>query len=252
MAPKHVHGRVHRDCQDPRCREARYRYMKRWKLDRVRGVKRLTDPGQVRLHVLTLLGQGWSARGVAGAAGVAPQTVTRLVRGDAKSIGRATAAKILAVDPDALPAEASHQTAEPFVPRVGTVRRLQALMFMGYSQRDLRGYGISAANLLNQQGRWVTRSTHDKVAAVYAKLAHVPGPTSRSRHEAIKRGYIGPLAWDDIDHDEYPDTDELADYRKQCGTARGYDRHRREGTEACDACRRARNDAYREQLEVAS
>ena len=156
-----------------------------------------------------MLGTGWTHRAIAGAAGVAPQTVTRLTRGAAKSIGRETAAKILAVRIDQVPSAPSAQTSEPFVSRVGSVRRIQALMFMGYSGRDLRAHGVNSYNVLNQQGRWVTRSTHDKVAAVYRTISHIPGPTPRSRREAERRGYVGPAAWEDIDHDLEPSVDRI-------------------------------------------
>jgi hypothetical protein len=207
MTPHAGHPGTYRECRHPDCNTYRTRYRKRWQLERERGISRTVDPRPVALHVAALIGAGWTHRAIAGAAGVAPQTVTRLTRGVAKSIGREAAGKILAVDVAQVPSIASHQTAEPFVSRVGTVRRIQALMFMGYSGRDLRAYGINSYNLLNQQGRWVTRSTHDKVAAVYRGLSHVPGPTPRSRREAERRGYVGPAAWEDIDLDAAPDVE---------------------------------------------
>lgn len=208
MTAPHVHGRLHRACQHPDCKTARAKYAKKWKLDHERGIPRTIDPTPARLHVAHLLGQGWTCRGIAGAAGLAPQTVTRLARGEARKIGRTTAAKILAIDTGTLPAQASVQTTEPFVPRIGTVRRLQALMYMGYSHPDLKARGLDSSNILNQTGTWVTRSTHDRVAAVYRELAHKEGPHPRSRYEAMKRGYVGPTAWDDIDHDLEPENED--------------------------------------------
>lgn len=207
--PHAGHPGTYRECRHPDCDAYRARYRKRWQLDRERGIARTVDPRRAALHVAALLGAGWTHRAIAGAAGVAPQTVTRLTRGEAKSIGREAEAKILGVQVDQIPSTPSHQTTEPFVSRVGSVRRVQALMFMGYSGRDLRAHGINSCNVLNQQGRWVTRSTHDRVAAVYRELSHVPGPTPRSRREAERRGYVGPAAWEDIDHDLEPSVDRI-------------------------------------------
>lgn len=118
------------------------------------------------------------------------------------------ATRILAIPVDALPERPSAQTREPFVSRVGTVRRIQALIFMGWPHRELSTRsGLRTHPLLSQQGRWVTRTTHDKIAALYDELAMVPGPSLHSRGWARRLGYVGPLAWDDIDHDLAPNTD---------------------------------------------
>lgn len=203
--------RQHRSCDHPECVAARAKYAKQWRLDRHRGIRRTIDPTEATLHVATLQGAGWSARAIAAAAEVAPQTVTRLIRGDAKSVGRDTAAKILAVNPEQVPAKASHQTTEPFVPRIGTNRRIQAMLAMGWPLTYLHDvYGINTATLY-QQGTWVTRTTHDKVARAYADLAHRRGPSERTRSRARAKGYLDPLAWDDIDHDAEPDISEHHD-----------------------------------------
>lgn len=124
---------------------------------------------------------------------------------------RALVEKIMSVDPTRIPSKASTQTTEPFVPRTGTVRRIQALMAIGYSHSDLASRGVDSRNLLNQQGRWVTRTTHDHVAARYRELSRRPGPTPRAAREAAKRGYLGPAAWDNIDRDPEPDRTEVTD-----------------------------------------
>lgn len=207
----HEHGNLHRNCPDPACIETRARYMKRWRFDRAHGLTRTTTADLARLHVSTMIGIGWSARAVAGAAGVSPQTVTRLLDPEQTAIYKTTAVKLLAVDPFTLPSTPSHQTAEPMVPRVGTVRRLQALLFMGWTTKHLyEVYGINPTTLY-QQGRWVTRTTHDKVAAAYRALSHRPGPSERTRARARATGYVSPADWDDIDHDLEPQADPAAD-----------------------------------------
>lgn len=201
----HTHGVVHFDCYHPDCVAACARYQKRWKYERAHGLLRLTSAEGVRLHIATLRGNGWSLRSIAGASGLSPTTMSSIASAGQGKVARPTAAAIMAIDPTSLPQEPSSQTTEPFVPRVGTVRRLQALMAIGYSHTDLAAAGIDSRNLLNQQGRWVTRTTHDNVAEKYRELSRRPGPTPRSARTAAKLGYHGPAAWDDIDRDPEPE-----------------------------------------------
>lgn len=179
-------------------------------------ITRTDDP---RTHLYALLGAGWTLRAIAAHAGVHASALSRYHRGDDLPH---VASAILRVDPNdyatrTTPVRHGEQ-AEPFVPRIGTVRRLQALMRLGWPAREinarLHALGIvdkrAAENLLAQPGRWVTRSRHDAVAKVYRDLCTTPGPSSRSRTRAEKAGYPGPMDWDDIDRDEAPEKpDEL-------------------------------------------
>lgn len=185
-------------------------YHKRWKYDVAHGNYRTTSTEPVLRHLATLEGAGWSMRAVAGSAGVSVQVLCH-VRGGQRMMRKDIAAKVLAVRPDTLPQAPSHQTSEPFVPRIGTVRRLRALMTMGWSAQAMAEHLDGRAphwvyNLLNQQGRWVTRSTHDEVARLYRDLCTKPGPSRATANRARRRGFPGPLDWDDIDHDLEPDT----------------------------------------------
>ncbi|WP_193613134.1 helix-turn-helix domain-containing protein [Nocardioides lijunqiniae] len=210
MILNHAHGVVTTKCKHPECVKSWSRYLKRWRYDRSHGLLRLTDPTTVRLHIATLQGAGWSMRAIAAEAGTSPTTISRYMSNSAAKVSKLIVERVMSVDPSLVPSKASTQTTEPFVPRTGTVRRIQALMAMGYSHTDLAARGIDSRNLLNQQGRWVTRTTHDQVAQKYRQLCRRPGPTERSIREAAKRGYLGPAAWDDIDRDPEPDTTEEA------------------------------------------
>jgi AraC-like DNA-binding protein len=193
-------------------REAKLR-----RVEYARGVRRIVDAGPARNHVHTLMGHGWSLRAIAGAAGLSPAAVHR-VHQDRHNINRTTAAKILAISLDSLPEQPSQAVTEPFVPRVGTVRRIQALLFMGHSHADMTARsGIATANVQHQQGRWVTRSTHDAIAALYDDLWMTPGPSTKAQSFARRYGYAGPLAWDDIDHDPAPlvDAEREGDFQAQ-------------------------------------
>lgn len=165
---------------------------------------------RARLHLLTLTAAGWSLRAIAGATGV-PATVLSRYRRGLEQHRYDVPVKVLAVDATAIPRTPSKGTTEPFVSRVGTVRRIQALLAMGWRHQDINErLGAVRTNrsalLLAQQGRWVTRSTHDRVAAIYRELANRRGPSERTRARARKLGYATPAQWDDIDRDEAPET----------------------------------------------
>lgn len=211
MSLEHAHGVTNPKCKHPACIKACARYLKRWRYERSHGLLRLTDPAAVRLHIATLQGAGWSMRAIAAEAGTSPTTISRYMGHDAAKVTLVLVERIMSIDPEQIPSKASTQTTEPFVPRTGTVRRIQALMAIGYSHADLAARGIDSRNLLNQQGRWVTRTTHDNVAEKYRQLSRRPGPTDRSIREAVKRGYLGPAAWDDIDRDPEPEPEHTTD-----------------------------------------
>lgn len=179
-------------------------YQKRYQLRKLRGETAYVDTTAARTHIATLQGLGWSLRSIAGQSGVAVGTVHRIATKRQHQARPAAVMAIVSVHPSSLPSKPSTQTSEPFVPRVGTVRRIQALLFMGWSHAELKRRGVDSANLLHQQGRWVTRSTHDTVSAVFARLWMTPGPSTRTASRAKARGYSGPLDWDDIDHDTEP------------------------------------------------
>jgi hypothetical protein len=182
-------------------------YRKRWRLDQARGIKRFIDPEPCARHIAILREAGWSNRSIAAAAGVAADTIGRMAKDRAKYVNRNTAVKILAINPEQVPAKASNGHESLFVPRVGTQRRIQALLFMGWPYRILHGYGINSSTLY-QKGNWVDRRTHDAVAEAYAQLVHTVGPSERTRRAAVKAGYVGPLAWEDIDLDAGPILDD--------------------------------------------
>lgn len=88
----------------------------------------------------------------------------------------------------------------------GTARRLQALVSIGYSLTELsRRLDLHAqylGQLTNRPTATVAEKTYSAVRALFAELwAHpVEDPTGRrARALARAHGWVGPLAWDDID-----------------------------------------------------
>lgn len=103
------------------------------------------------------------------------------------------------------------------IPAVGVARRVQALVALGWSFRQIAariGVDHGLPCRWARSTNWVTRSTHERVSALFEELCMTPPPTStpRLRREATyartvarKHGWLPPLAWDDIDNpDEQP------------------------------------------------
>lgn len=85
------------------------------------------------------------------------------------------------------------------VSAIGIKRRLQALQVMGWPRPEImRRLGVS------DHGTWLTvvdnvrPQTLDRVRAVYDELWDKPGPSAWTRSWALNRGYLPPMAWDDV------------------------------------------------------
>lgn len=86
------------------------------------------------------------------------------------------------------------------VDATGTRRRIQALMAIGHTGRqimtELGWSGAALGAQFYQQDR-VYRATAERVAAVYARLSDTPGTSSRTRLLAQRNGWLPPIWWDD-------------------------------------------------------
>src|SRR5690606_21127784 len=107
-------------------------HQKRHQLRKLRGETAYVDATRARHHIASLRAAGWSLRSIAGTSGVPTTTLSQIARGQQATARPETVARLLALDPDAI-ATRSDGTDDPFVSRVGTVRRLQALLTMGWS-----------------------------------------------------------------------------------------------------------------------
>ncbi|WP_159622692.1 helix-turn-helix domain-containing protein [Ruania rhizosphaerae] len=177
------------------------RYYKQWRYERSQGHLRLTDPTPVREHLRNLLTTGASQRGIADAAGVSATLITHLIRGDHTHVQRRTATRILTVTPAQL---LNRTGAEDFVPEIGALRRIQALMRLGHTATTIATATGDAAvnerivlNLLNKTGRWISRTNHERILTAYQALSMRPGASRITRNRAARKGWAGPLAWDD-------------------------------------------------------
>jgi hypothetical protein len=125
----------------------------------------------------------------------------------AQSVRAVNAEKLLAVplDPDL----------NAWLDPRGLRRRLQALAVQGWSFAKLgERLGITCEGV-NQMLRSirVMQSSHARVVALFDELWDQVPPLesrydrmvyARTRRWAARKGWVGPLSWDDIDHDEAP------------------------------------------------
>jgi hypothetical protein len=97
------------------------------------------------------------------------------------------------------------------VPAIGTRRRIQALMAIGWPAAEIaRRLGWSHnKTLFETLGKEkVRRTTQSAVAALFDELSMTPGPSAITKGRARAAGHLPPLAWDDIDRDPEPPTAE--------------------------------------------
>jgi transcriptional regulator with XRE-family HTH domain len=174
------------------------------------------DAQPTRAHVNMLIVAGLGTRRIAALSGVNRKAITQLLHGrpdrgtgPSARVLASTAARIQAVP---IPL-ARHELAADNMPvlAVGTVRRLQALVCIGYTQRYLAGLiGVDDSNasaLFHGKRVCVSAARARLVAAWYDQLSGMPpadqvGWARRSRERALALGWADPFAWEDEDIDD--------------------------------------------------
>jgi lambda repressor-like predicted transcriptional regulator len=101
------------------------------------------------------------------------------------------------------------RTNELAVPNIGTRRRIQALVALGWSLSEISreaGYDRSHAALILTRPGPLQQTTANRIAEVYGRLSMTLPPqrtkvekidASRSRNLARRKGWLPPLAWDE-------------------------------------------------------
>ena len=186
-----------RGCKQPACVKAGRRYAKLLSIDIARGISRMRDAEQARVHIQRLQAHKWTHRQIAAAAGL-PKSTVSMIAGGQPTTSRRNVAAILSVPIG--PAPAKQPTTQN---ATGTTRRIRGLVWMGYSLVNLAG----RLNMTEDRLSSIARSTVDvvritearKIARLYRELSQTPGPSQRAAGDARRKGWHGPLAWDDID-----------------------------------------------------
>lgn len=208
------------DCRCDRCRHSRKmeRQRRRNRLiaygraDQIRGER--VPAGPVRDHLAALLAEGVGLERIADAAGV-PRSLCldlrfgrrgkRAASGSTtvQSVRRDHAEQLLALDIDGID--------RALVDSVGTCRRLQALVAIGWTETQLaERMGMDIGNfwgLLCGMRQRVMSDNAARAAEIFSSLWDQPQTghyADNARRIAARRGWQPPLAWDDIDTDPAP------------------------------------------------
>jgi transcriptional regulator with XRE-family HTH domain len=198
-------------CQD--CRDATAAYQRRYRREcaqRRWGAAEswLVGAQPVREHIAMLRAHGLGWQRIATLAEVPRVTVSRLSghgdpRRPQRRLARTSAERILAVTIDDAAGRA-------LVPSGPTVRRLQALAAAGWTLQalaDRLGVWRQHVSVVQSGDRELVRAdTARAVARVYRDLHMTPGPNRHTAARARRRGWLPPLAWDDIDAGVVGDT----------------------------------------------
>ncbi|MFE3657231.1 hypothetical protein [Streptomyces sp. NPDC059165] len=204
-------GCYKRGCKQEDCRRKGRRYAKELGYDLARGIRRQHDATQVRAHIHRLMAHEWTHRQIGTAAGLPRSTVSSLAGGQQQTSTRIALA-ILSVPVGPAPTDPTR------VDATGTIRRIRALAGIGHTLVSLaQRIGMTEdriSSLACGSVDVVTPAESRAVASLYKQLSTTPGPSVRSRNDARRKGWHGPLAWDDIDDPAAtPDIDEHADKR---------------------------------------
>lgn len=170
---------------------------------------------QVRRHVRSLRAAGMTVGEIADLAGVSYNCVSR-VANNAKLVAPVTADSILGVT---VGMHRPSMSPRKQIPALGTQRRLQALVYMGWPTDELmRRIGSNPAYTRIFTARLVMQEKAEAVRRLYDELWDKPGPDTpagrRAALRARRNGWHGPLSWDNPDDmTETPkatvDTDEV-------------------------------------------
>lgn len=95
---------------------------------------------------------------------------------------------------------------------LGTRRRLQALMALGYPTAMIGAELGMMQNAVSAMAKraTVTAAKRAAVAELFERWCMTPGPNAETAKRAARSGYMPPLAWEDIDDpDEVPSRGEV-------------------------------------------
>jgi hypothetical protein len=145
-------------------------------------------------HVHVLIEEGASPAGVAAAAGVSQTVVRAVAEGAGKSVRFRDAAPVLDVDV----AVAVTVTPAALFPAVGSRRRVQALMALGWRHIDIEALAeVTIRDLPGGRQHLVRQERHQAIRRTYDRLSMRIGPCRHTAARARTAGYAPPLAWDE-------------------------------------------------------
>lgn len=205
--PPHGERRCYlQGCRRDECRQANYRYLTRYRLDRARGTRRRVPAAPVARRVHQLAAMGWSHKQIGTAANCVPRIITSLAAGDYKTMRSDLAARILAAQP-----RIDLVQPRSYVNAIGTVRRGRALIAIGHPLNAIAGgcgmTKTALGHVINYGHGRITARHATAVAALYDRWSNQPGTNTRARNRAAAAGWKDPLWWEDMGHIDDPTFD---------------------------------------------
>ena len=202
-----------RKCRCAGCRTRQARYLKQRELAVLRGTWQHPVPVEgVTAQLNELQQAGWTLAQITAAAGLSTECVRRLAHETSKlrptTVRADTARAIASLGPESRLAPAVPDGT--WISPVGSIRRLRALVAIGWPQAELgRRLGLNTTPMPTD--RPITAGRARAIADLYRELWDVPGPSRLAAARARRRGAVPPTAWDD---------DTIDDPRAQpCGAA---------------------------------
>lgn len=203
------HGRYTRyttgGCRCELCHAAMLRYNKRRLALIERGEwQPWADAKAVRRHVEALRKGGVRLESIATLARVSPANIYKLLTSTRGRVRAEFAEKLLSVTADAAPPPRAR------VDATGTRRRLQALMWLGWSATYLaERLGMDRSFIRKVTSRAQVEGTTARAVRELFEALSGSSPPAQDRYEranatrmrrfAEARGWVPPMAWDDID-----------------------------------------------------
>ena len=171
-------------------------YSKAWEVryarERAHGRRRYVPAAGTRAKLQELVDAHVPVRAIARASGLSDTAVAHIIDGRHEQLQRQTAARIASLTLNDVYARATGS-----VPSVGAVRRVQALMALGWRKADLEAEGVPTGQLVTRSRDLISVEGWRQVRDVYDRLSMTLGPSQAARDRAAARGYHPPLAWDD-------------------------------------------------------
>lgn len=162
--------------------------------DRAAGRARYVDAEPTRRRLSELAAAHVPIRTLGRATGLSGTAIHEIIHGSNTHVQRATATAVARLSLQRIYSTQS----TGHVPRIGAVRRIEALMAMGWGHEAIAKAGApGTAALLNRRGHLVTIGRWRQIKEVYDTLSMTPGPSALTRGWAKALGYAPPLAWDD-------------------------------------------------------
>ena len=175
-------------------------YRKRRALAQLRGIPTAPiDAAPIRTHTKQLLALHWGTPAIIAATGadVTPTGLLLLANGTSQRAERKFARILTLPLTLHVPDTAEDQM---WVPSLGAVRRVRALMALGWRHEDITELiGRSSHHLSAQRHNVINALDWRLVAAAFETMSTVPGPSPKAKARAMEKGYGPPHSWDDID-----------------------------------------------------